>query len=277
MKEITDPFLVCPEDLAGAWVEMENRSLFHVSGPDAERFLNGQVSNDVRRATKEQAIAACLCTVKGKVEALVWISRDDDGFLVDGQGEQREAIHARLERYLIADDCEIADRSEEIRLIHHFGEGIGGQASERCAVAGRDLWLPRNAQIPLPEEERIRIDSFDDLQLAAGFPAHPFEIDGDSFPAELGLNRRAVEFRKGCYLGQETISRIESVGRIRRRCSLIRGNVSWAQGATVRNSEGELGVATRPSKRFSSGKFAGFAWLPSKEDSTQIVDVEEVA
>lgn len=276
MKEIDDPFLVSPAELAGAWVEMENRCVFQVSGPDAERFLNGQVSNDVRRATTEQAIAACLCTVKGKVEALVWISRDDDGFLVDGQGEQREAIHARLERYLIADDCEIADRSEEIRLIHHFAESVRGPASERCTVVGLDLWLPRGAAPPLPEDERLSIDSFADLQLAAGIPAHPFEIDGDSFPAELGLDRRAVDFHKGCYLGQETISRIESVGRVKRRCSLIRGNVNWTQGATVRNGSGELGMATRPPKRLSNERFAGFARFPTRDESTQPVEIEEI-
>jgi folate-binding Fe-S cluster repair protein YgfZ len=108
---------------------LKDRAVFRFTGPDRVRYLNGQVSNDVAKATESLAIPACLCTIKGKVEALVWIRADGESLLVDGEGSQREALHARLERYLIADDCEIEDVSEQVRLYHHFaGEAAGGAA-----------------------------------------------------------------------------------------------------------------------------------------------------
>ena len=60
--------------LEGKWIPLANRAVFRISGPDRVRFLNGQVTNDVSRDLSKEAVAACLCTLKGKVEALLWVS-----------------------------------------------------------------------------------------------------------------------------------------------------------------------------------------------------------
>jgi hypothetical protein len=95
----------------GRWFPLVERAIFRLTGPDRVRYLNGQVTNDVAGPLDQKAIAACLCNIKGRVEALVHISADGDSLIVDGELAQREAIHARLERYLIADDCEIHDET----------------------------------------------------------------------------------------------------------------------------------------------------------------------
>ena len=57
------------------WSILRDRSLLELKGPDAVRFLNGQVSNDVDRDLSSVVVPACLCSLKGKVEALVWITK----------------------------------------------------------------------------------------------------------------------------------------------------------------------------------------------------------
>jgi folate-binding Fe-S cluster repair protein YgfZ len=79
-----------------------------------------------------------------------------------------------------------------------------------------------------------------------------------------------VDFQKGCYLGQEVISRIKSVGRVKRQLSLIFADAFISQEATMRNEELGEGVATRDSKEISEGKkpLDGMVFKPDSGRST---------
>lgn len=229
----------------GSWIQLKDRALFRLSGPDRVRYLNGQVSNDVSGPVNRRSVAACLCSLKGKVEALVWISGAEDALWIDGQLDQREEIFARLDRYLIADDCELEDVTEDYSLVHHFRSGGAGVRSARCRQEGRDCLLPAGAEIPYDEEKQITGEEFLEAQLLSGIPLAPNEINGDLFPAELGLDRWAVDFHKGCYLGQEVVSRIESVGRVKRFFGLSIAEGPVREGGLLRRKEEITGKATR--------------------------------
>lgn len=205
----------------GTWTPLTERAVFRLTGPDRVRYLNGQVSNNVSKDLETEAIAACLCTLKGKVEALVWISSDGDSLIIDGELSQREQLFTRLDRYLIADDCELHDLTGEISLIHHFSATAPGITSRRSLTKGKDLWIKKDDAPPFSEDKRITSEAFEQSQLLAKIPKAGLEITANEFPAELGLDSWAVDFHKGCYLGQEVISRIESVGRAKR--SLLLG------------------------------------------------------
>jgi folate-binding protein YgfZ len=242
-------------DLEGRWRLLADRAVFRVSGADRLRYLNGQVTNDVARASGSMAIPACLCTIKGKVEALVWIRADGDSFLIDGEAVQREALHARLERYLIADDCEIEDISEQVRFHHHFlGESGGGVSSRRLRIPGRDLILSREDPAPFPPGSEISESEWALEEILSALPKAGLEIRADEFPAELGLDATAVDFHKGCYLGQEIISRIRSVGRVKRILKVIEADRPLAAGDPVTASSGEKGIVTRASETAENGK-----------------------
>ncbi len=251
--------MIAPPVTRGRWFPLEDRAVFRITGPDRVRFLNGQVTNDVSGPLDQESVAACLCTIKGKVEALVWIRADGDSLLLDGELKQRDSIHARLERYLIADDCEIIDETGETRLFHHFIEDVPGVISRRLALAGRDLVLRADDILPFDSAGRITADELKILALLAAIPESGHEITGEEFPAELGLDRLAVSFHKGCYLGQEIISRIESVGRIRRRLRVIQSDVPFSAGASVENDRGETGVSTRGSTELGEKTFLSMA------------------
>src|SRR5207253_8226684 len=93
----------------GAFFDLSPRLKLRITGADAPRFLNGQISNDLRKATASFAIQASVLSAKGKLNANVFISADADSFVVDADQEVREELPARIERYIIADDVQMED------------------------------------------------------------------------------------------------------------------------------------------------------------------------
>src|SRR4051812_19684530 len=91
--------------LQGAGVDLSRRAKWRLSGADAVRYLNGQVTNDVRRATAEASVYACVTNAKGRIEGDVQIHAATDGsLLLDAEPDLREALGLRLEKYVVADD-----------------------------------------------------------------------------------------------------------------------------------------------------------------------------
>ncbi|MCG8601566.1 MAG: hypothetical protein MI807_15600, partial [Verrucomicrobiales bacterium] len=91
---------ITEEELSGRWVNLSERAVIRLTGSDRVRYLNGQVTNDVTKVDGKRSVPACLCNAKGKVEALIWISKEGDSLLIDGEISQRDQIMERLDRYL---------------------------------------------------------------------------------------------------------------------------------------------------------------------------------
>ncbi|MEI8294315.1 MAG: hypothetical protein WCG66_10080 [bacterium] len=198
---------------ASGYFEVCGRSRFRLSGPDSPRYLNGQVSIDITRLKPLTARPACLLTAKGKLCALVQIWRDGDKLLIECGESLAEAVHARLERYLIADDALLEPLSMPASTHHIFGSEApaGALRINRTGRPGFDI-----AQKPsdLPEATPAQLDL---LRILNGLPAWGLEITEDTLPQEARLEDTAVDFDKGCYVGQETVSRLKSVGRVSKR------------------------------------------------------------
>lgn len=197
-------------------IDLSARAKFRMTGADRVRYLNGQVSNDVQKASEEKVISACVTNLKGKLQGWVFIAVEAGGeaFLIDADAALRDSLMARLSKYIIADDVELTDVTEDYLLLHTPGAEGGGVVAERYAVAGKDQWLapgelPAGGDWLSPAgEQRLRIEN--------GVPAWGAELGEDVLPAEALLDRVSVDFHKGCYVGQEVVSRIESVGRVNR-------------------------------------------------------------
>ncbi len=153
-------------------------SRIRLRGPDAERYLNGQVSNDVRLTEDGRMIEACLLDAKGKLQFFVQIHREGDDFIVQGPIEVAEELYARLDKYLIADDVELLDES-----------------------------MDDEAFLTVPNETR---------RILEGLPKWPNEIHPGMLPPEAGLEERSISYTKGCYTGQEVISRMKRAGKTNR-------------------------------------------------------------
>ena len=136
----------------GGVVDLSDRTQLILTGPDRVRYLNGQVTNDVRKLRPGQSQRACVTTAKGKLCADVFITAQEEALIVDADPSLREALPARLERYIVADDVAIEDATGTHALLHYVAaepppfSSLGQIASaRRFGREGWDLRLPREA------------------------------------------------------------------------------------------------------------------------------------
>ena len=229
-------------------IDLHPRTILRLTGADRQRYLNGQVSNDVRKLDGTNTIPACVTTLKGKLDALVHITEIDDAYLIDTEAELRDSLHARLDKYIIADDCELTDASDDFHLIHTLTPTESDhptRASQRLGQPGTDLWLPAGEKIP--DLEFLTPEKILALRIQNTVPAWGAELTPDTLPAEAHLDTTAIDFHKGCYIGQEVISRIKSVGRVNRlllRLQTTDGSPAPAPGTPIFQAEKQVGTIT---------------------------------
>ena len=231
------------------FLDLSDRAKLRLTGADRLRFLNGQVSNDVRRATADTSVYTGVMTAKGKLCADAFVHAGDDFLLLDAEDSLRETLAARLERYVVADDVQIEDVSEEVGLFHvldfagvmdtaassalpaapaDLAPGVRAVHSERYGRRGLDLFFDAaqaaavHERLALLGVTQLNEDALESLRILLGVPRWGAELDENTMPAEAGLEERAVSYSKGCYLGQEVVSRVKSVGHVNRQLRGLR-------------------------------------------------------
>lgn len=232
----------------GGFFEIGGRVRLFVTGPDASRYLNGQLTIDVARLEPMKARSACLLTPKGKVCVPVDVWMREGGFVLETAEALRGAMASRLERYVISDDVTIADESTPAAGFHVFGslpEG-GNLRIDRLACPGMDVAAePAGRLRATPEEIEV-------LRICAGVPLWGAEIDEETLVQEARIEERSVDFNKGCYVGQEVVSRLKSVGRVNRRLHGFKGRIEAGCSAPL-----VLSIPAQPDAR--SGELTSVA------------------
>lgn len=242
-----------------------------ISGADAAVFLQGQFTNELRGIAPGQAVYGLWLTIKGKVLA--------DSFVVRGAGESEfwvgsyfsaaVTLRERLEAFVIADDVVIEDRTGEWRGLSIVGAGaadwLARAPAGSMAFAGRRsrggsvewlvpaaAWDEARARVAeLPEVDAAALER---LRIEQGIPGVPRDIGHADLPNEAGLETEAISYTKGCYLGQEVMARLKSMGQVRRRLVRVDGDSKPGDAPVVPSplfvgpkQAGELrSVAARP-------------------------------
>lgn len=218
-------------------IRLETPALLEFKGPDAVRFLNGQLTQDVRRvAGAVVSLPSCVTDAKGKLQFHVRITEGPDGVLwVEGPHGSAEGLETRLTRYLIADDVETADLTGSYELVHLIGpvpvpaEGIIARETNRFGVPGTDWWIPAGMESALPQEATLLAgDELESFRIANGVPRWGKELVEGILPPEAGLDATDISYQKGCYIGQEVISRIKSAGKVNKRLARLQFDASLA-------------------------------------------------
>jgi folate-binding protein YgfZ len=219
--------------------DLSERTRLRVSGGDRVRFLNGQVSQNVQRLRAGMGLPACVTSAKGRMQAEVWISLyagDLDAVWVDAEPGMEELLQGRLERYAIADEVEVVSGRGAGVLFHVTGseegtvEGLEGYDRVRVVglgVGGWDVWIPAGESVrvwgSLPEGLRGSGALWERWRVERGIPKWGAELGEETLPPEAGLDRTHVDYHKGCYMGQEVLSRLKSVGHVNRVLARFRG------------------------------------------------------
>ena len=253
----------------GGVVDLASRVKLLFKGNDRIRYLNGQLTANIAAAKCPSVMPACVTTAKGRMCADVFVSIGPDGVLVDADPAVADTLPTRMERYIIADDVTMEDATESIAIVHFLGVKMDDVPEEiraalvpsnRFGVAGHD-WFPpfRKDLAPAWEKITARLPVLSDalldvIRIEHGIPRWGRELDENTLPHEAALDRTHVDFHKGCYIGQEVISRLRSVGHVNRE---LRGFVS-AEGAPL--TEGaRIFSATDPTRdlgRITSAAFS---------------------
>ena len=214
--------------------DLSARAKLRLTGNDRVRFLNGQVTNDVRKANANLSMPACVLNAKGKIDALIFLSAGAEELLIDAEAEQRETLVQRLDRYIIADDVAIEDVTEEFSLFHLTAEDAPAlpndahwRRAKRFGAAGWDLIVP-SAEHDLvlqslsANEALVDPETAERLRIEQGIPRWGFELTDQIIPVEANLADDAIDYAKGCYIGQEVISRMKMSGQMSKRlCGLV--------------------------------------------------------
>ncbi|MDD4933251.1 MAG: glycine cleavage T C-terminal barrel domain-containing protein [Methylacidiphilaceae bacterium] len=208
-----------------AWATIPHRALWKVTGADRVRYLNGQVTNDVAVVAPASAIYAAILTAKGKLLGDLWIGASEDALWIDGPASEKDSLEARLRRFLAADDVEF-ERLDEWTLTRIFSSsaptpsaGAVAFRSTRFGLPGWDLWSCPTAtvELGLPVPEAI-LESF---RLEARLPRWGAELQPGDLPQEVGMDPLAISYQKGCYVGQEVVSRLHHIGHANRSLVLL--------------------------------------------------------
>lgn len=249
--------------------DLSARVKLRIAGNDRLRFLNGQITADARNATTSNAIEACLLDPKGRMTAHVFLFASADSFLVDADAALKETLQPRLERYVIADDVIIEDVSDRLSIFHVIAETAPDLPTAKWIVSARrfdrpgwDIWVDALEHGKVFQQLSDSISFCDPnraeaLRIEQGIPRWGHELTNEIIPVEANLEERCIDYEKGCYLGQEVISRMKMSGqRNKKLCGVVsRDNSPLNPGMRLIAEDGkEVGWITSVSRSEKLGR-----------------------
>lgn len=204
---------------------LPHRGVVEVKGPDALSFLQGLVTNDVDQATDGRAIYAALLTPQGKVIVDFIVVPTQGGYLVDLPAERAGDLVSRLKKYKLRAKVEIADRSAELGVASiEDARGLNDVIAfkdPRLEALGVRVIGARGTLEAVLAAAGYRVapaDAYEARRIALGVPEGA-EIEAESaFPLDFNFEElHGVDFKKGCYVGQELTARMKHRGTARKR------------------------------------------------------------
>jgi len=233
----------------GKIAEMPRRGVVSVGGADAEKFLNDLITSDVPKAAGKAAYGGLL-TPQGKILFDLIVFRDGETFLFDLPKAAVADFVKRLTFYRLRAKVEIADLSDERIVVAAWGGArqpiVDGPvaADPRLAGLGFRAIVPSGADMA-PDFEEATAADYDAHRLALGVPEGGIDFAyGEPFPHDADMDQLGgVDFAKGCYVGQEVVSRMEHRGTARRRFVLAKSRSPLpAVGTPVMAGEKYIGT-----------------------------------
>ncbi len=256
---------IARREMAAVWVD----------GPDAAGFLHGLLSQDIASMSD------------GDVR---------DALLLDKTGHIRvdlRVVRTAPDAFTLITDADAGDRLTDLLDEYHFSEEveiIGPEPVETVTfldrtdphVAGAELVVPS----PIPgavdavgdpasivdADATVMVDD-DELaarRIAAGLPRFGVDITERTLVHEAGLQHRAVSFDKGCYLGQETVARVEYRGGVNKRLVGLRSTTPLAVGTTLLHGDRTVGTVTSSAVHPALGPVALATVRKEAEDGSEL-------
>ncbi len=210
---------------------LTDRAVIRVGGDDAHKFLQGLVTSDVDAVASGSAIHTGLLTPQGKILFEFFVAQDAGGYLLDCPADVLADLAKRLTFYKLRAAVEVAvvDGGSVWAIWDGSLPSIDESVSfpdPRLSDLGHRLIKTSNAEINDTELERCDEADYHTHRIAHAIPegGRDFEL-GDAFPHEANFDQLGgVDFEKGCYVGQEVVSRMQHRGTARKRVVPVVGD-----------------------------------------------------
>jgi folate-binding protein YgfZ len=303
-----------------AWGDLGRRSVLMVRGPDAVRFVDNFATAAISKLADGAGTEAFFADARGWVLALTSILRTEDGVWIDAPVGLAASLREHLDRYHIRERLELHDESEsrgnviiagpqaEAWLATRFTAGLpdavlhhrrGHLGDVPASIVRIDWYGPIGFLVQSDASDHPRLvawlesqgvpravpAAWETARIETGIPA-PADIPEKTLPQELDRDQRAISFTKGCYLGQETVARIDALGHVNRRFVAIAidgwsrhtGPGGSAVGAVVRCGEEVVGRLTSLCFSPATGCGLGLGLVQAKAvDAARPLEVDGAA
>lgn len=225
-----------------------HRDVVTVVGPEAEAYLQGQISQDVLLLAVGESAWSLILQPQGKVDAWFRITRvAADEFLLDVDAGFGDQLLARLKRFKLRTKAELELATWDWAAIRDHDEPTNAPDTPIAAPpaggqVGIDLIGP---DMPEAKAESMTPNEFERRRILAGVPAMGAELTESTIPAEARIVDISASFTKGCYTGQELVARVDSRGdNTPRKLRILSGAGSAKPGAEVTLEGAAAGVLT---------------------------------
>ncbi len=257
----------------GRIAELTSRGVVAVSGPDAADFLDNLFTTDASRAGDGVAAFGALLTPQGKILFDFIVFHETGRYLIDIARALVPDFVKRLGLYKLRSKVEIADLSDDHNVVAAWGGDAppildGPVAPDpRLAALGWRGIVPAGADMAPDFVEATEAD-YEAHRISLAVPAGGVDFAyGDAFPHDAAMDHLGgVDFRKGCFIGQEVVSRMQHRGTARRRPVAVRGTTLAAGDpveadgkaiGAIGSAHGDLGVAIVRLDRAQDARDAG--------------------
>ena len=235
-------------------VDCSDRTQLELSGDDRTKFLNNLTTNAVSALQPGKGCESFVLDVRGHVVGHLLVFCTPETLVLDTEPNQAERLLKYLERYHIRERIELHDCSAQWGELLLAGTGADDLLKRMTAnalsiphdylshvaatIAGQSVWL-RRVEITGPNSffiggsreampavadaligsgaVRCGAATLESVRIEAGWPRYGIDISDQNLPQEVGRNGQAISFTKGCYLGQETVARIDALGHVNKQ------------------------------------------------------------
>ena len=247
----------------GAAYYQERRGLIAVRGSEAPQFLDGLVSNDVKKLEDGMQMLAAFPSAQGRLIAIARVLRQGDHYLFETEDATRARVHDTLAKFTAAGDFFVEDLSDShslIRVYHRVFVPITPPFIEFDTPSGTDYFVHNDdasdflAELAYFDAQAISDAVHEVLRIEAGTPKYGVDMDEMTIVPEIGLDGM-ISYEKGCYIGQEIIARIH-----------FRGHVAKALTGLALSGLAEPGTDLTRADGKNAGRITSVVFSPALEE-----------
>ena len=286
------------------FVSLDGWSVATLTGADRHKFLHNTCTNDITKLAAGQGCEAFCTDVKGKIVAHVFVLIGAEKTYLVTVPEQADKLIAHLDRYIIREDVQLADETNELGTFFLAGSDTT-KLLEQVAPAATltEPWQNKHVEVeggeillagfPLPGRvallalvpssnteqfsEQLRnagatacgFTAWNTLRIESGLPLYDLDFGGENLPQEVARDIQAISFTKGCYLGQETVARLDALGHVNKQLVTVKfaGDAAPRPPVPITYQDKHVGDATSVTESPAIGGSIGIAMVPREANA----------